>query len=157
VTPVRPAGRSFPEAVACALRGLIHAARSQRHFRAQLAIAAGMLLFAAWAGLRAVDLATLLIAVAVVLGTELLNTAVEMLTDLLHPDHGPAAAAVKDVAASAALVAAVLATAVGVLLLMPRVIPFTHTGGRGIPALLAVLCVVLLAAGTLHRRRAPRP
>jgi diacylglycerol kinase len=157
VTPGRPPVRSFPEAVACALRGLIHAARTQRHFRAQLALAAGVLLFATWARLGVVELAALLTTVAVVLGTELLNTAVEMLTDLLHPDHGPAAAAVKDVAASAALVAVVLATAVGLLLLMPRVVQLSHTGVRGIPALLAALCVVLLAAGTLHRRRGPRP
>jgi diacylglycerol kinase len=133
---------------------LIHAARSQRHFRAQLALAAGVLVFATWARLGVLPVAALLITVAVVLGTELLNTAVEMLTDLLHPDHGPAAAAVKDVAASAVLISVLLATAVGLLLLMPRVIRLSHTGARGIPALLAVLCVVLLAAGSLHRRGA---
>ncbi len=110
-----------------------------------------MLVFATWARLGVVQLAALLITVAVVFGTELLNTAIEMLTDLLHPDHGSAAAAVKDVAASAAFVAVVLATAVGLLLLVPRVVQLSHTGVRGIPALLAALCVVLLAAGSLRR------
>ncbi len=112
-------------------------------------------MFATWARLRVVELAVLVITVAVVLGTELLNTAIEMLTDLLHPDHGPAAAAVKDVAASAVLVAIVLATFVGVLVLVPRVLPLPPTGVRGIPALLAILCVVVLAAGAMHRRRGP--
>lgn len=114
-------------------------------------------MFATWARLGVVELAVLLTTVAVVLGTELLNTAVEMLTDLLHPDHGPAAAAVKDVSASAAFVAVVLATAVGLLLLMPRVVHLSRTGVRGIPALLASLCVLLLAAGTLPRRGGLRP
>ncbi len=120
-------------------------------------IGAAVLLFAAWAGLEVVQLAVLIITVAVVLGIELLNTALEMLTDLLHPDHGPAAATVKDVAAGAVFVPVVLATAVGLLLLMPRVIWFSHAGVREIPALLALLCVVVLAAGTLQRRRAGRP
>ena len=153
----RPPVRTFPEAVACALRGLGHAARTQRHFRAQLAIAAAVLLFGAWAGLEAVQLAVLLITVAVVLGIELLNTALEMLTDLLHPDPAPAAAAVKDVAAGAVLVPVVVATAVGLLLLAPRAIGFAQPGVREIPALLAMVCVVMLAAGTLQRRRAARP
>lgn len=118
-------------------------------------IAVGVLLFATWARLGIVQLAVLVITVAVVLGTELLNTAIEMLTDLLHPDHGPAAAAVKDVAASAVLVAVVLATSVGVLVLVPRVIPLSATGVRGIPALLAILCVLLLAVAAMHRRRGP--
>ena len=157
MTPGRPPVRTFPEAIACALRGLGHAARTQRHFRAQLAIGAGALLFAAWAGLEAVQLGVLLVTVAVVLGTELLNTALEMLTDLLHPDRGPGAAAVKDVAAAAVLVPVVLATAVGLLFLVPRALAPRQAGVREIPALLALLCVVLLAAGALGRRGGPPP
>lgn len=141
----------------CALRGLHHAARTQRHFRAQLLIAAGVLLCSMWARLGTLELTALILTVAVVLGMELLNTSIEMLTDLLHPDHGPAAAAVKDVAAGAVLVAVVTATAVGLVVLLPRVIQLSHSGTRAVPALLAVLCVVLLAAGTLQPRRGPRP
>ena len=153
MTPGRPPVRSFPEALACALRGLSHAARTQRHFRAQLVIAAGVLLFATWARLGVLELAVLVITVAVVLGMELFNTAVEMLTDLLHPEHGPAAAVVKDVAAGAVLVAVVLATALALLVLLPRVVHLSRTGVRGLPALLAMLCIVLLAAGTVKPAR----
>lgn len=110
-----------------------------------------------WARLGTLELTALILTVAVVLGMELLNTSIEMLTDLLHPDHGPAAAAVKDVAAGAVLVAVVTATAVGLVVLLPRVIQLSHSGTRAVPALLAVLCVVLLAAGTLQPRRGPRP
>lgn len=114
-------------------------------------------MFSTWAALGTMELAALVLTVAVVLGTELFNTAVEMLTDLLHPDHGPAAAAVKDVAAGAVLVTVLVAAAVGLIVLVPRVIQISHSGARAVPALLAVLCVVLLAAGAFHPRRGLRP
>ena len=156
MTPGPPPFRSFPVAVACALRGLSHAARTQRHFRAQLVIAACALLFAAWARVPPVELAVLTVTAAVVLGAELLNTAVETLTDLIHPDYSPAAAAVKDVAAGAALGAAVLALAVGLLVLLPRMIR-SPTIAPGVPVGLAVLCLVLLVIGATRRRAPSRP
>ncbi len=143
-------------ALACALRGLRHAARTQRHFRAQLVIAIGVLLFAAWASVSTMELALLAITVGLVLGAELLNTAVEMLTDFLHPDRGPAAAAVKDVSAGAVLAAAVLALAVGLLLLLPRIIPLSPAAARGIPVALSILCLLVLVVGAV-RHQAPRP
>lgn len=143
-------------ALACALRGLRHAARTQRHFRAQVLIAAGALLFAWWGGVPRGELALLAATVGLVLGMELINTAVEMLTDLLHPDHGPAAAAVKDVSASAVLTAAVLALAVGLLVLLPRVIPLPATAAGTVPALLGVLCLAVLVDGVARRRGAGR-
>lgn len=148
----RPPVRSFPQALACAVRGLRHAARTQRHFRAQLIIAALALFFAAWAEVPPVELAVLAVTVAVVLGAELLNTAVENLTDLLHPDYSPAAAAVKDVAAAAAMVAALLALAVGLLVLLPRVIGLSPVAVRGVPLVLGLLCLVLLVLGAFGRR-----
>jgi len=148
--------RSFPQALAAAARGLRLAAPTQRHFRAQLIIAAGALLFAAWAGIPAVELAVLAITVGMVLAAELLNTAVEMLTDLLHPDHGPAAAAVKDVSAAAVLTAAVCALAVGVLVLWPRITAPPPAAVRGIPAVLGALCLATLVLGAAHHRRLRR-
>jgi len=156
VAPGSPPVRSFPEAIACAVRGFRHASRTQRHFRAQLLIAAGALFFAAWAGVSTVELAVLAVTVAVVLGAELLNTAVEMLTDLLHPDRGPAAAGVKDVSAAAVLIAAGLAAAVGLLVLVPRVIELSPPTVRGIPLVLGVLCLLILVAGALRARSPSR-
>jgi diacylglycerol kinase len=148
--------RSFPEAIVCAVRGLRYAARTQRHFRAQLLIAAGALLFAAWAGVSTIELAILAVTVGLVLGAELLNTAVEMLTDLLHPDRGPTAAAVKDVSAGAVLAAAGLALVVGLLVLLPRVVALSPTAARGIPLVLGVSFLIILVAGAVRPRRASR-
>jgi len=144
--------RSFPQALACAVRGLRLAARTQRHFRAQLVIAAAALLFAGWTGLGSTELAVLAVTVAIVLGAELLNTAVEMLTDLLHPDRGPAAAAVKDVSAGAVLAAVVLAVAVGTLVFLPRITASAADAVRAVPLGLTLLCLVVFIAGALRGR-----
>jgi len=148
-----PPGRSFWQALAYAGRGLRHAARTQKHFRAQLIVAAAALVFSAWAGLPPAEIALLAVTAALVLAAELLNTAVEILTDLLHPARGPAAAAAKDVAAGAVLVAAGAALAVGLLLFLPRLGGMSHLSARTISLALAALSLAILVAGIAG----PRP
>ena len=152
MAPQPPPARSFPQALACAGRGLRYAARTQRHFRAQLVIAAAGLIFAAWAGLPPIEIALLAVTVALVLGAELLNTAVEMLTDLLHPNPGPIAAAVKDVSAGAVVIAAGLAVAIGLLLFLPHLGGLSPLTARGVSLIAAALCLATLLAGIVRHR-----
>ena len=115
-------------------------------------IGAVALLAAAWAGLGALEVAVLAVTTAIVLGAELLNTAIETLTDLVHPDLDPAAAVVKDVSAAAAMTAAALALTVGVLVFLPRLSVLSSLASRGIPLILGLLCVIVLSGGVLWRR-----
>ena len=61
--------------------------------------------------------AALALAIALVLALELVNTALEAVTDHLHPETAPAIKAAKDIAAGAVLVASVGALIVGVLMI----------------------------------------
>lgn len=63
----------------------------------------------------------LIVAIALVIITEMLNTAVEFLTDLVSPNHHPLAKKVKDVAAGAVLFAALAAVVIGVIVFAPKV------------------------------------
>lgn len=146
--------RSFPQAVASALRGIRHAGRTQRHFRAHLIIATAALLAAAWAGLSPVELALLATVIGLVLAAELLNTAVEMLTDLFHPHEGPRAALVKDVSAAAVLSASIIAAVVGAFVLLPHLGALSPPGSRVLAVILALVFVAALCAGFA---RAGRP
>jgi diacylglycerol kinase (ATP) len=151
-----PSARSFPQALAYAARGLRHAARTQKHFRAQLIVAAAALVFSASAGLPSFEIALLAVTATLVLAAELLNTALEILTDLLHPGRGPVAAAIKDVAAGAVLLAAGTALAVGLLLFLPRLGGVSHLTARTISLLLAALCLAILVAGIARRPNSQR-
>lgn len=62
------------------------------------------------------------LAIGLVLITELVNTAIEVLVDLVRPDYHFQAGIVKDVAAAAVLVAALLALVIATLIFIPKFI-----------------------------------
>jgi diacylglycerol kinase len=59
--------------------------------------------------------------IAVVLGFEMLNTAVEKICNLVHPQHHPFVKIIKDVAAGAVLVAAIAAAVCGAVIFIPKI------------------------------------
>lgn len=103
----------------CALQGIEDAFSTQRHLRIHVVVAGFVALCGLLLGLPAIDLALLLMAVALVIITELLNTAVELTVDLASPTVHPIAGRAKDIAAAAVLIAALVASAVGIIVLAP--------------------------------------
>jgi diacylglycerol kinase len=80
------------------------------HFFASFAVLVSALFFR----LPRTDILLLLLAITLVIVTELINTGIEKTVDLAMPDRHPLAKIAKDVAAAAVLVTAVFAAAVGV-------------------------------------------
>ena len=101
-----------------ALRGIAHTLRSEASLRTQAIVL--VLVLIALAVLRPAPIWWALVALsaALVLAAELLNTAIEELADLLHPDSHPRIRVVKDCAAAAVLIAALGAVAVAVALVL---------------------------------------
>ena len=62
-------------------------------------------------------------AIGLVIITEMLNTALESLTDLASPEIHPLAKKTKDIAAGAVLIAALIAVVIGMLIFIPKFIP----------------------------------
>ncbi|SDE72824.1 Diacylglycerol kinase [Thermus arciformis] len=81
-------------------------------------VALGLLALGLGLWLR-VDLVPILLVAALVLSLELLNTALEALTDLASPVYHPLAKRAKDTAAAAVLVASLLALLLGLYLFLP--------------------------------------
>lgn len=69
--------------------------------------------------LSRVELAILLLTIGIVWIAETINTSLESIVDLASPDVHPLAKTGKDVAAAAVLVAAMMAVAVGLVILGP--------------------------------------
>ncbi len=101
-----------------ALNGLLLSFKTQRHLRIHF-IAAVLVLVAGfvWQLSRA-ELLVLVFAISLVILSELFNTALETVVDLVTPDYHPLAKVAKDVAAGAVLVAAVNAALVGAVLFL---------------------------------------
>lgn len=109
-------GKSFLFRLECAIEGIRIAFRSESSFRIQ--IAAALLAVLALPVLRPSLFwcALVLSMVALVLASELFNTAIEHLLDGLHPDHAEFVRIAKDCSAAAVLVLS--AASVCVFLLM---------------------------------------
>lgn len=108
----------FLRRLSFAVGGILHAFRNEASFRTQLlgALAALILLVA----LRPEPIwwALLLITTAGVLSAELLNTALELVVDRLHPEQDPRIGLAKDCAAGAVLVLSLASLGVAAALIV---------------------------------------
>lgn len=99
-----------------AFRGLAVAVREQRNLKIHLGAALVVTALGFWFGISATDWCVLLIMIGLVLGLELINTAIENLTDLVSPEFHPLAGKVKDIAAAAVLVVSIISVIVGLII-----------------------------------------
>jgi diacylglycerol kinase (ATP) len=106
---------SIVESFNFAFEGIIHVLRTQRNMRIHFLIAALVLLAALVSGVDKLELIALLLAIAFVLITEMVNTAIEGAIDVATTSFDPMAKLAKDIAAGAVLISAVTAVAVGYL------------------------------------------
>jgi diacylglycerol kinase (ATP) len=111
------------ESINCAIEGIVWAAKTQRHMRWHLLAAVAVLLFAHFMHLSALEFILLSFAVTLVIFAELINTAVEVVVDLVSPEFHPLAKLAKDVAAGAVLVASIGASVMGFFALSRYLLP----------------------------------
>ena len=71
--------------------------------------------------LNRLDWSFLLIAIALVIITELINTAVETICDLVEPNYNEAVKDTKDFAAGATLMAALVSFIIGIMVFAPKI------------------------------------
>lgn len=102
-----------------ALQGLAFALRTQANFRIHLVAACAVVGLGLLWGISADDWRWLVIAIALVLAAELMNTAFEHLCNVVQPELHASVKAAKDVAAGAVLVTAVAAAIIGALVFWP--------------------------------------
>lgn len=100
-----------------ASEGILHCFRTQKHMRFHFAALVLALLLGLVEALDTRDMLVLLFCISLVIATEMVNTAVEALVDMVTPSYHPAAKLAKDVAAGAVLVASINATVAGILIL----------------------------------------
>jgi diacylglycerol kinase (ATP) len=112
--PVRRAP-SILESFNFAFEGIIHVLRTQRNMRVHFAVAIIVLVAAVWVGVSKLELIALLLAIAFVFITEMINSALEQAIDVATTSFDPLAKLAKDIAAGAVLIATVNAVAIGYL------------------------------------------
>lgn len=111
--------RKWIESANNAIEGILYAARTQRHIKYHLASAAGVLVLSYALGVDRTDFLVISIAIILVLLSEMLNTAIEHVVDMISPEYSEKARIVKDVAAGAVLITAFGTVVVGYIVLFP--------------------------------------
>ena len=89
-----------------AIAGLIHAIRTQKNMKIHLTAAIFVLSFSLLFDLSRVELSLIIIAISLVIFAELINTAVEIIIDILTQDYSFKARIAKNISAAAVVVAA---------------------------------------------------
>lgn len=111
-----PRARSFRYAA----QGIITAFRSERNLRFQLLIS-GLIIAASWYfQLSATEWILVLMCCAMVIGFELMNTAMEYFINQVEPQKQHWVANVKDIAAGAVLVVSIFAALIGFIIFLPK-------------------------------------
>jgi diacylglycerol kinase len=102
-----------------AWNGLKAILKTERNFKVQMAVAILVILLGFFFDISSFEWLILLIHFSLVLSLEAMNTFTERLCDLVHPDYSSKIKIVKDVSASAVLIAAIFAAISGFIVFYP--------------------------------------
>ena len=105
-----------------AITGFLHCVKRERNFRIHLVVSVVVIALAAFFNLSRIEFAAIIGAIALVLVTEMINTAIERIVDNLTTERNENAKIAKDVAAGAVFVSAIFAAIVGFVVFAPRVL-----------------------------------
>ncbi|MDP3983291.1 MAG: diacylglycerol kinase family protein [bacterium] len=110
----------FVKSVTHAIEGLWCVLKEHANFRIHILLAAVTIVLGVTLRLSNLELSILVITITLVLMAEILNTAVEELSDLITVRWSKHAKAAKDVSAGMVLIASICAVIVGWLLFIPK-------------------------------------
>ena len=118
--------RKFIRGFGYAFNGLLHACKTQLNFRVHLICALIVVLLGYVLNLSTAEWLWIALAIGLVLVAELLNTAIELLVDLVSPEYNKKAGLIKDMCAASVLVTAVTALIIGLLIFVPKLLALIH-------------------------------
>lgn len=103
-----------------ALNGLVAAFKSQPNLQIQGVAAVLVLGLGVYVSLNATEWCLILLCIALVMGAELINSAIETYIDYKSPEHHSEIGKAKDIAAAAVLVCSIFAAVIGCFIFIPK-------------------------------------
>ena len=115
--------RKIYESFNAALEGFIYVMKTERNMRIHFLVALFFLLLGIAMSFSPLEIMVLCITITLVLAAEMVNTALELIVDMVESEFHPVARVIKDVSAGAVLLAAINAVIIGYILFVKK-IPF---------------------------------
>jgi diacylglycerol kinase (ATP) len=144
--------RTLTDSFNNALNGIISTVRSERNMKIHLAAAVLVLIMSLFYDLTRIKFLIICITIALVFICELFNTAIEVIIDTLIGIYHPKAKVVKDTAAAAVFVSALLSVVVAYVIFFDRVSTSLETGIVRIkqtPMHVTIIAIVLTVTAVL--------
>lgn len=110
-----------------AFRGLKYVLKNERNFRIELVFAFLILTLSVILKIEDWELVVIIFLTTLVLITELINTVVERVVDILEPRMHPFAKLIKDIMAAIVLISAIVSVVVGLIIFLPYLINFLNS------------------------------
>lgn len=108
--------KSFFKSFIYALQGIWSGIADQRNLKFQLTVAIVVVGAGFYVSITPLEWCIILICIALVIGLELVNTAIENLVDLVTMERNPLAGKIKDIAAGAVLTVSVISLIIGLII-----------------------------------------
>ena len=152
--------RKWFESANYAINGILHAAKTQRHMRYHMYASMLVLILSLIIGVRGTDFLFIIALAIIVIATEMLNTAIEDIVNILFPDYDKRAKAIKDIAAGAVLITSIGAAVIGYIILFKPLRNLFYSGLAvakqtedtiAVISLIAVLIMVVITKSLVGR------
>lgn len=109
------------KSVGFAIRGAILLIRTEASIKIQVFIALVLCALGFYLDISATEWIMQLFAIALVLGIEGMNTAVEKLSDYVQPEFDKKIGTIKDISAGAVMLVSILAAIIGCIIYVPKI------------------------------------
>ncbi len=114
--------KSLIKSFVYAFEGLFHAVRYNRNLKIHLVVALVVILLSIFIHVTSFEMGILGIMILLVILSEMINTAIEEMVNLITQEHRKEAKIAKDVAAGMVLVATLGSVIVGILIFVPHLL-----------------------------------
>lgn len=114
--------KKFLRSFVYSFNGLAYSFNTQLSFRVHCLATILVVCLGLYTNLSLAEWLWIIVSIAVVVILELVNTAIEILVDLVSPQQNPKAGAIKDVASAAVLVGGIMALIIGLIIFVPKFI-----------------------------------
>lgn len=114
--------KNFISALKNAFNGIKCVFKCERNLKIQLTFAIIAILFSAFFKINLIEWAIIILVIFVVFLSEMFNSAIEVIVDMITPEYNEKAKIAKDIAAGGVTLSAIASIVIGILIFLPKII-----------------------------------
>lgn len=114
--------KRFINSFGYALEGLVYAFKYEQNMLVHIFATIAVIILGIVLNISSTEWLFVFLIIGLVIATELINTSIEAVVDLISPEKHPLAKIAKDTAASAVMVFAIVSVFIGIFIFVPKIV-----------------------------------